>query len=164
MDIRYINSLVGENFLIAIKYYRVVRIFMNNKLIEKAERLLCQCDVCTAASVTENGYPRICVLKHIKTSGIKEFWFSTSASSNKVRHFSKNDKAGVTFYNGGDSVTLIGEMEVIADKAVMDALWQTWMENHFANGGKDDPEYCVIHFTAKEAAVYIDGEYEILSI
>lgn len=62
---------------------------MNVNLIKKAENLLMQCKVCSVASVSENGYPRICILMPLKTIGIKEFWFSTGANGTKVRHFIK---------------------------------------------------------------------------
>lgn len=133
---------------------------MNTELIEKAESLLTQCKVCTVASVSEKGYPRICVLMPLKTNGIKEFWFSTGASGTKVRHFKQNDKAGVTFYNGGDSVTLTGSMEIVTDNAVRNELWSDFLAKHFPNGGKDDPDYCILHFTAIETTIYIDGEFE----
>ncbi|MGN1061505.1 MAG: pyridoxamine 5'-phosphate oxidase family protein [Candidatus Scatosoma sp.] len=137
---------------------------MSGVLIKKAENLLLQCKVCSVASVSEEGYPRICVLMPLKTNGIKEFWFSTGASGTKVRHFKKNGKAGVTFYCGGDSVTLTGEMEIVSDKNVKDALWRDELGRHFTGGGKDDPEYCILHFTAIEATVYIDGAFETLKI
>lgn len=137
---------------------------MNINLIQKAEKLLSQCNVCTVASVSEKGYPRICVLMPLKTDGIKEFWFSTGSSGTKVRHFKNSDKAGVTFYNGGDSVTLTGIMEVVEDKTVKDNLWRDFLGKHFPNGGKDDPEYCILHFTAKETTVYIDGEFETFAL
>lgn len=137
---------------------------MEHYFIEKAEKLLGKCTACTVASISETGYPRICVLVPLKTKGIKEFWFSTGTSSNKVRHFLKNSKAGVTFYEGGDSVTLTGEMSILSDKTVKDDLWRDWLGKHFANGGKNDPEYCIIHFIAKEATVYIDNEFETLIV
>lgn len=85
-------------------------------MIKKAEQLLTKCSVCSVASVSECGYPRICLLAPLKTKGIKEFWFSTGASGTKVRHFKSNSKAGVTFFDGGDSVTLTGNMEIVDDK------------------------------------------------
>lgn len=140
---------------------------MKECLMEKAENLLSRCRVCTVASVSEKGYPRICVLMPLKTKGIKEFWFSTGASGTKVRHFKNNAKAGVTFFDGGDSVTLTGDMEIVTDSKVKDALWEKWGEflgRHFPDGGKDDPEYCVIHFTANETTAYIDGAFETFEI
>ena len=140
---------------------------MKENLIKRAEELLTQCAVCTVASVSEKGYPRICVLMPLKTVGIKEFWFSTGASGTKVGHFRKNSKSGVTFYDGGASVTLTGDMEIVSDANVKNALfdkWESFLGRHFPNGGKNDPEYCVIHFVAAEATIYIDNEFETFAI
>ena len=140
---------------------------MNTYLIKKAENLLSQCKICTVASISEKGYPRICVLMQLKTNGIKEFWFSTRTSGTKVRHFMHNNKAGVTFYNGGDSVTLTGNMEIVTDKTVKNELWNSWADflgRHFPNGGKNDPEYCILHFVANETTIYIDGDFETFEI
>lgn len=134
---------------------------MHEHLLQLSEELLKQCSVCTVASVSELGYPRICVLMPLKHNGIREFWFSTGANGTKVRHFRQNEKTGVTFYHGGDSVTLTGTMQIETDRAVKDALWEQWRDflaKHFPNGGKDDPDFCVLHFTARETTVYI-GEY-----
>lgn len=140
---------------------------MNKNLIEKAENLLTKCEVCSVASVSENGYPRVCLLMPLNTNGIKEFWFSTGANGTKVRHFKHNSKAGVTFYNNYDSVTLTGDMEIVTDKNIKNDLWEKYSDflgSHFTNGGKDDPEYCVIHFIANETTIYIDGDFETFEI
>lgn len=81
-----------------------------------------------------------------------------------MRHFQSNPKAGVTFYAGSDSVTLTANMEIVTDKAVKDGLWCDLLAQHFPNGGKDDPEYCILHFTASEATVYIDGDFKTLAV
>lgn len=138
---------------------------MNIELVKKAESLLTKCPVSSVASVSEEGYPRICIMRHLKTNGIKEFWFPTSADGIKVRHFKKNSRAGVTFYNGGDSVTLTGTIEIVTDKAIKDALWDEWsnyLEPHY--GGKDAPDYCIIHFVANETTIYIGGKTETFGI
>jgi general stress protein 26 len=57
---------------------------MNESLINQAEQLLTQCNVCTVASISKQGYPRICVLMPIEAKGIKEFWFSTGTNGTKV--------------------------------------------------------------------------------
>lgn len=136
---------------------------MSEPVLKNAEKLLSECKVCTVASVSEKGYPRICVLMPLKTESIKEFWFSTGASGTKISHFKNNDKAGVTFYSGGDSVTLLGNMEIVTDKSVKHELrekWGSFLERHFPNGGENDPEYCIIHFIANETTTYIDGKTE----
>lgn len=139
---------------------------MNNiELIKQAEELLINCHVCSVASVSEDGYPRICILSKLKSDGIKELWFSTGASGTKIRHFKSNDKAGVTFYDGGDSVTLTGTMDIIEDKSIKEDLWREWAEflrNHFADA--DDPEYTIIKFQAKEGTLFVGGDFETVQL
>lgn len=134
-------------------------------LIKQAEVLLDKCYVCSVASVSEEGYPRICILAKLKSEGIKELWFSTGTSGTKVRHFRSNDKAGVTFCDGGDSATLIGTMEIIEDTSVKQDLWKEWADflcNHFE--GANDPEYAILKFTAKEATIFVGGAFETVRI
>lgn len=135
------------------------------ELINKSVELLQErAGVCSVASVSEDGYPRICVLKPIGSQGIKTIYFSTGSSSNKIRQYRENEKAGVTFYYGGDSVTLLGKMTIVKDKETKDCMYQNWMDKHFADGGKNDPEYAVLKFVANEATIYIDGAFETYSI
>lgn len=134
-------------------------------LIVMAEELLKKCNVCSVASVSEEGYPRICILAKLRTDGIKSMWFSTGASGTKVRHFKANAKAGVTFYDGGDSVTLTGAMEIVIDANVKREIWKEWSDflcNHMS--GIDDPEYAVIKFVAKEATIYVGGEFDTIQL
>ena len=133
-------------------------------LIKEAEIFLEKCNALTVSSITEKGYPRICVLIKLKAQGIKTIYFSTGTSSNKIAHYKSNSKAGVTFFNDNDSVTLIGNMMVIEDKKTKDELWQAWLLKHFPNGGKDDPEYAIIKFEANEATIYIKEHFETIKI
>ena len=54
-----------------------------NELVSKAEKLLRKCNVCSVASVSEEGYSRICILMPLKNVSIKEFWFSTGQAGLK---------------------------------------------------------------------------------
>ena len=51
-----------------------------------------------------------------------------------------------------------------SDKTIKDSLWQDFLEKHFPNGGKDDEEYCVLHFVAKQATIYVEEEFETIEI
>lgn len=137
---------------------------MKVDLMQESENLLNKCSACSVSEVTEDGYPRICILVPIKKEGIKTLYFSTGTSSKKIQHYKKNDKAGVTFYFDGDSVTLIGKMTIIEDEITKDDLWQDWLENHFPNGGKRDPEYAVIKFVAEVATIYIGEQFETIKV
>jgi len=135
---------------------------MKNELESKAEQLLEKCDTLSLASINEQGFPRVCVMGKAKTNGYLEIWFSTGTSSKKTSHFAKNPKASVCYYFGGDSVTLIGNVEIVNDTDAKKSLWQDGWIKHFPKG-IDDPEYCVIKFSAKEATIYIDDQFETYS-
>ena len=53
---------------------------------------------CLISYIDEEGYPVTkAMLKPRERRGIKEFWFTTNTSSNKVKCFRKNPKASIYF-------------------------------------------------------------------
>ena len=128
------------------------------KIKQQAIDLLNKCEVLTLASIDERGCPRPVVLSKIKTEGIDTIWFSTGTSSEKTPDFIKNPKAGVAFYEGHDSVTLTGTIEVVNDVEEKKALWVDWFYEHFPKG-VDDPEYCILKFTAEQATYWIGNQF-----
>lgn len=95
--------------------------------------------------------------------GCKTIYFSTGTSSEKIKHYRKNSKAGVTYFYGNDSVTLLGKTTIVEDKKLKNDLWQDWLINHFPQG-KDDPEYAIIRFDAEEATIWFQGNFETIKL
>lgn len=124
---------------------------------EKAAHMLATAQIITVASIDENGYPRPVPVVKIKDEE-GAIYFSTGTSSAKTAHFRANPKAGISIVRGGDSIAYTGEIEIITDQAVKCSLWGDWMLPHFP-GGVEDPEYCVLRFTPKTAAYWIDNEF-----
>jgi Uncharacterized stress protein (general stress protein 26) len=124
----------------------------------KAEDLLVKSSEVTFSSISEDGYPRTCVVSKIKSEGIRRLWVATGLSAVKVRHFKQNDKASACFYKDGNSVTLIGRVSVIQDPAVKAEMWLDWFIHHFP-GGISDPNYCILQFDTEEATLWIDNEF-----
>lgn len=125
----------------------------------KAGELLKKCETFVISSIDERGFPRSCVVSKLKSDSFGSIWFSTGNSSKKTAHFRKNAKASACYYKGGDSVTLVGEVKIVEDEAVKKALWSDWMTAHFPKGA-DDPEYCVMQFTAMEATFWIEFAFQ----
>ena len=65
-----------------------------------------------------------------------------------------NNKASVCYYQGGNSVTLIGYIEIIED---MDVKKEIWKPGRFFSKGPEMPAYCVMKFKAVQATFWIDG-------
>lgn len=131
-------------------------------IVNKSAELLDNCTEITLSSLSENGYPRTCVLSKIKSDGIKKIWCATGLSGTKTRHFNANPKASVCFWKEGNSVTLIGKAIVRTDRQIREEMWLDWFIDHFP-GGIDDPDYCILEFsTTEEATLWIDGEFVTL--
>ena len=73
-----------------------------------------------------------------------------------VRH--RNPRAGISFFDRGDSVALTGTAEVIEYPAVKKIMWQEWFIKHFP-GGVEDPEYCLVRFEARKGVFYIEDKF-----
>lgn len=108
------------------------------------------------SSVDEAGFPNTkAMLPPRKMVGIKEFYFTTNTSSMRVEQFRKNSKAclyfaDTRFFRG---VMLKGDMEVLTDSEIKHECWNTG-DTMYYPGGVDDPDYCILKFTAKEGRYY----------
>lgn len=132
------------------------------KAIEKeATQLLEKCDVVTLASINEKGYPRICAVSKLKAENFHDIYFVTSKRSKlngKATHYEKNNKASVCYTKGGDSVTLIGNVEFISDKDLQRQLWNE-SDRKFFSKGIDDPKFRLLKFHTIEATFWIGGKF-----
>lgn len=127
----------------------------------KAALLLEKCDVITLASVNENGYPRICAVSKLKANGFSEIYIETSRRSDiqgKAVHFQANPKASVCYHLGGDSVTLVGEVEIIRDPEIKKEFAQLVNRRFFKNG-VFDARHILLRFRAIEATFWIEGRF-----
>ena len=116
--------------------------------------------------VDEDGYPITkAMLKPRKRNGIKEIWFSTNTSSDKVRYFRKNNKASIYFIDKRyfRGVSLIGTIEVLETTEAKEMIGQTGDEM-FYKEGVSDPDYCVLKFTAHKGRYYSNFKSENFDI
>lgn len=112
--------------------------------------------ICYISSIDSDGFPNTkAMLKPRKRNGIKEIYLSTNTSSQKVESFRKNKKACLyfcdkRFYRG---IMLKGTVEILEDQETKNEIWQVG-DTMYYKGGKTDPDYCVIKFTAISARYY----------
>lgn len=128
---------------------------------EKANELISKCTVAVLTSINESGYPRSCVLSIARADGFRNIYFVTSKRSEingKAKHFEVNSKASVCYYLGGDSVTLIGNVEFVTDRSIQESIWKE-TDRKFFKQGIDDPKFRLIKFHTIEATYWIDGKF-----
>ncbi len=129
------------------------------KMIDKAS-------VSFLSYVDGDGFPITkAMLRPRERNGIKEIWFSTNTSSNKVRFFKENNKASVYFVDRRffRAVSLVGTVEVLETPEAKERLWQVGDKMYYKEG-VTDPDYCVLKFTAVKGRYYSNFKSEDFEI
>ena len=114
----------------------------------------------------EEGFPVTkAMLKPREQEGIKEFWFTTNTSSNKVKCFKNNPKASIYFVDRRffRGVNLVGTVEVLETPEAKERIWQEGDEMYYPLG-VTDPDYCVLKFTARKGRYYSQFKSEDFDI
>ena len=149
---------------------------MSQKAINKAEEIIHSKTAAvnpgvgvTLSLLDHEGYPTTSCLSISKADGIRQIYFCDGLSSNKAKRAMKCSHASICIFdddyenNAYYNITLVGDVEVITDLAVKKEVWYEGMEEHFQNGGLDDPDYCVLRFTTKRYNLWVDFEGEEVS-
>ena len=117
-------------------------------------------------SVDTDGFPNMkAMLPPRKREGIRQFWFTTNASSMRVEQYRRNAKACIYFMDKRffRGVMLKGTMEVLEDAATKEMIWQDG-DTMYYPGGVADPDYCVLKFTAQNGRYYTNFKSEDFSL
>ena len=136
--------------------------------LEQLENFINKRKISFIGSIDENGFPNIkAMLKPRQHTGLKEFYFSTNTSALRTGQYLRNPHASIYFYRKGlikyEGAMLVGKMEVLTDQETKDRLWRKG-DSLFYKGGKTDPDYCVLRFTAKTGRYYCDLKSESFDI
>jgi general stress protein 26 len=124
--------------------------------------LIDNCKISFISSIDEDGFPNTkAMLAPRERDGIKTIYFSTNVSSMRVAQFRKNPKACVyfcdqRFFRG---VMLKGFMEVLEDSKSKRRIWHDG-DTLYYKQGVDDPDYCVLRFSAQNGRCYSNFKSE----
>ena len=109
------------------------------------------------ASVDEAGFPNMKAMLPPRKIEENCLYFTTNTSSLRVSQYRENPKASVYFFEKGrfryEGVMLIGTMEVLEDAETKEEIWRTG-DTMYYKKGVDDPDYCVLKFTALRGRRY----------
>lgn len=135
---------------------------MNNNPLQPIEDLIDRQKTAFISTVAEGGYPSTkAMLAPRVRNGVKNFYFTTNTSSQKVAQYRKEPKGCIYFYdqNTFEGVMLRGTMEVLEDAATKEMIWREG-DTMYYKGGVTDPDYCVLKFTAQVGRYYTNFESE----
>jgi general stress protein 26 len=162
---KYIITVHADSFTIITAHFKTE----NPKMIfdyNKVNKLIDKSRVSIISSVDNEGYPNTkAMFKVRKREGFKDFYFSTNTSSMRVKQFLENPKACLYFYDKTlvKGVMLRGKMEVLKDKESKKSIWQIGDRIYYPKG-IDDPDYCVLKFTAINGRYYSSFKSEDFTI
>jgi len=99
-----------------------------------------------------------------KRINIKTFYFSSKYSDILTKEFIKNSKACIYFKGGifSKGLMLEGNIEILNDMENKELIWKNEMGKIYKNGGINDPDYCVLKFTANYGNIYIKNKMEVI--
>ena len=126
-------------------------------ITKKANEMIKTFENASFGVIDENGYPSVSAVSLSKPETISELHFTTTLDANKAKRLQQNNKASINCFSDTNNITLVGEASILTDQESKNNYWQDWFI-HIYPGGKTDPNYCVIKFTAKRASLWIDEE------
>jgi general stress protein 26 len=102
-----------------------------------------------------DGYPNIKAMIKMENEGLNRIWFTTNTSSTRVGQLSRNAKVCVYFVDMAQwkGLMLVGDVEVLRDKASRERVWREGFEKYYPQG-VSDPDYSVLRFTARTGNYY----------
>ena len=106
-------------------------------------------------TVDGKGYPDVRAMLRMENRGMKEIWFSTNTSSQKVAEIKRNPRACVYFidFERWAGLTLTGAIKALRDPRSRKRLWKKGFEKYYPLG-VNDPDYSVLLFIAKKGKYY----------
>ena len=84
-------------------------------------------------------------------------WFFTGADNAIVKNLAADSRAIAAFTSKGHDLfaSIKGSLRIDNDRAVIDRLWNKWIEAWF-KGGKDDPNLVLLRLDADTAEVWLN--------
>ena len=128
--------------------------------------LIDKCSIAQLCYVDKDGFPVTrAMLKPRERHDLREFYFTTNTSSEKVSALRNNPKASIYFVDRRffRGVSLAGMAEILEDAATKERIWRDGDEQYHSKG-VSDPDYCVIKVTVQKARYYSNFKSTDLAI
>ena len=118
--------------------------------------LIDKCSIAQLCYLDKDGFPVTrAMLQPRERHDLREFYFTTNTSSEKVSALRNNPKASIYFVDRRffRGVSLAGVAEILEDAATKERIWRDGDEQYYSKG-VTDPDYCVIKITVQKIRYY----------
>ena len=132
---------------------------LTNEIENVANQILDKCESIQLASITEDGFPRICEMEKVFAKNIYEIILITTKNSKKIKHFTGNYKASVGFSDGNNSISLMGCIEIVEMEQIKEQLKNIIEPERWLKKDKNGKcIYCGLYFKMEKADFFINGK------
>lgn len=150
----------------AILYFPITPIKDGMTSTEAALRLLAPGSAMYLITTGADGRPDARVMSSVHCNDVKTVWMLTGKQSAKYVELSRNPQCLLYATAPDDTpdyaeLRLWGSVEILDDPATRAAMWRDMYACYFPDG-KDDPNLCVLKFTADSGMVQTQMGKEIL--
>ena len=118
--------------------------------------LIDKCSIAQLCYLDKDGFPVTrAMLQPRERHDLREFYFTTNTSSEKVNALRNNPKTSIYFVDRRffRGVSLAGIAEILEDAATKERIWRDGDEQYYSKG-VTDPDYCVIKITVQKVRYY----------
>ena len=118
--------------------------------------LIDKCSTAQLCYIDKDGFPVTrAMLEPRERNGLREFYFTTNTSSEKVKALRNEPKASIYFVDRRffRGLSLAGTAEILEDAASKERIWRDGDEQYYSQG-VTDPDYCVIRITVRKIRYY----------
>lgn len=133
---------------------------------ETLEALVARRRIALIGSVDAEGFPTMKAMLSARVrEGLRVFYFTTNTSSMRVAQYRRDARATVYFFDEEtfEGLMLRGKMEVLEDAASRRLIWRDGDTEYYPQG-VDDPDYCVLRFTARDGRYYAEFHSENVAV
>lgn len=134
-----------------------------DKIVARAGELIAQRTVrqdkdsyATLVTMDPDGSPVPTTISPSRSEGIRWVTFCTGRGAPSALRLGENPRAAVCFNSPSYHISLTGTAEVVTDPETCREMWYEGLANHFS--GPEDPNFCVIRFTAQRYSLFVDWE------
>jgi len=129
---------------------------------ELAQKIIRSASLGYAGAIDEKGYPTVKAMNWNKKyfEAPNTFYFASNHGSLRAKLWQKNPRATLYFHKGFNGIMLWGKMEVLDTPELRAKLWTPLSSFVYRNGGKSDPDYCILKFTATRGRYYANFHSE----
>ena len=134
--------------------------------IEAKALKLARKKIAFVGSVNQNNAPNIKAMLVAKSDGLNFFYFASNNSAVRTEQFINNNNACI-YFSGGPiykGLMLEGTMEILNDRDTKVLVWKDNYKGAYRKGGINDPDFCVLKFTARTGRYYCAFKSESFDI